>query len=144
MQKKNDLHPFFNTATVGFDRIAEMIDRGLNGETSNQAFPPYNVEKLNDTSYRVVLAVAGFSIEDLEIETHEGMLEVRGNTKDADDKVTYLHRGIAARSFSRKFYLDEKVRVTSANLDNGLLSIELLRELPEKEKPVRIEINVSK
>ena len=140
MRKTQEMPPLFNTATVGFDRLIDMIDRGLSGEIQGQAFPPYNIEKLGDRAYRVILAVAGFSIEDLEIEVHEGTLEVRGKREPAEDNVTYLHRGIAERSFSRKFVLDEHVRVTGANLENGLLSVNMERELPEKEKPSLIEI----
>lgn len=132
-------NPLFNGA-VGFDRIFDLFERGLNGEIPQNSFPPYNIEKSSDEEYRITLAVAGFTLDELTIETDDGHLEIKGTHGETKKETTFLHRGIAERNFSRKFILAENVRVTGAGLDNGLLSIDLTVDIPEKKKPRQIEI----
>ena len=135
--------------SVGFDHIDRMFDT-LNkiDETAN-SYPPYNIEKLDENDYRVTLAVAGFAEADLDIVQERGTLKVSGKiTKDAaapDAKPSeFLHKGIATRAFERKFNLADHVRVTGANLEHGLLKIDLHREIPEAEKPRMIPIGATK
>ncbi|MEN8918126.1 MAG: Hsp20 family protein [Octadecabacter sp.] len=127
-------------ATVGFDQITDLMDRILAGDTSDQSYPPYNIEKTADDGWRISIAVAGFGEEDLAVEVKENALHV--TAKKADDEVerTYLHRGIATRAFSRRFHLADHVKVTGAAHENGMLHIDLHREVPEALKPRRIEI----
>lgn len=134
-----DLTPLYR-ATVGFDQLAEMMDRVMTTETTGQSYPPYNIEKTDDQSWRISLAVAGFSDQDLSIEQHENTLHVVGKKAAEDGERTYLHRGIANRSFKRRFDLADHVRVTGATHENGMLHIDLVREVPEALKPRRIEI----
>jgi len=140
-----DLTPLYRS-TVGFDRFANMLDQVLTSEVSQPSYPPYNIEKTGDDTYRITLAVAGFSMGDLDIEAREGVLIVKGGkAPDApEDGKVYLHRGIAERSFERRFQLADHVRAAGADLENGLLHIELVRELPETLKPRRIEIGSTK
>ncbi|MCW1952303.1 MAG: Hsp20 family protein [Octadecabacter sp.] len=127
-------------ATVGFDQITDLMDRILAGDTSDQSYPPYNIEKTADDGWRISIAVAGFGEDDLAVEVKENALHV--TAKKADDEVerTYLHRGIATRAFSRRFHLADHVKVTGAAHENGMLHIDLHREVPEALKPRRIEI----
>ena len=132
----------FNTllrGTVGFDRIVEYLDRTLNSDVQTAGFPPYNIEKTDEDAYRITLAVAGFSEDELEIEQRETELYVMGNKAAKNDK-TYLHRGISARSFRRRFHIADHVKVVGAGIENGLLNIDLIREIPEESRPRRIEI----
>ncbi len=126
---------------IGFDRMANLIDNAAKFSGTN-AYPPYNIAQLSDDDYLIELAVAGFGESDLEIETHENVLSVIG-TKAANETNVgeYLHRGIAERGFERRFQLADHVKVTGASLVNGLLRIELKRELPEAMKPRRIAIS---
>lgn len=138
-----DLTPLYRS-TVGFDRMASLIDRALSADNAAQSYPPYNIEKTGEDAYRITLATAGFSQDDLTIESKEGQLVVSGaktetRTEDSDD-TRILHRGIAERSFERRFQLADHVKVTSASLENGLLHIDLVREVPEALKPRKIEI----
>jgi molecular chaperone IbpA len=128
-------------ATVGFDQITDMMDRILSNDTGSQSYPPYNIEKTADDGWRISIAVAGFGEEDLQVEVKENALHV--TAKKADDEVerTYLHRGIATRAFSRRFHLADHVKVTGAAHENGMLHIDLTREVPEALKPRRIEIS---
>jgi molecular chaperone IbpA len=131
-------------ATVGFDQITDMMDRIMSNDANNQTYPPYNIEKTADDSWRISIAVAGFSDEDLNVEVKENALHVTAN-KAGDDAETgqgrsYLHRGIATRAFSRRFHLADHVKVTGASHENGMLHIDLIREIPEALKPRRIEI----
>ena len=105
-----------------------------------ETYPPYNIEKTGEDAYRITVAVAGFGRDDLDIEVRDGVLVVKGRTADDAEGVKYLHRGIAGRAFERRFQLAEHVRVDAADLVNGLLTIDLVRELPEAKKPRRIEI----
>lgn len=141
-----DFSPLYRSF-VGFDRMANMIDAATaQAAKSNTTYPPYNVARLTEDSYRIDLAIAGFTSEDIDIETHEGVLTVTGGqTPQAEnDAVEYLHRGIAERGFERRFQLADHVRVSSAELTNGLLSIHLMREIPDALKPQKIAINAPK
>ena len=134
-----DFAPLYR-ATVGFDRIADLMDRALSADGTQTIYPPYNIEKTADDAYRITIAVAGFSPEELSVEVKDGALYVSARrTPEAKDKA-FLHRGIATRAFERRFALADHVRVTAASHGNGLLNIDLLRETPEALKPRRIEI----
>jgi molecular chaperone IbpA len=137
-----DFSPLYR-ATVGFDQIAEMMDRVLANETAPAAYPPYNIEKTADDAYRISIAVAGFSDDELSVEVKEHALVVSARKADTEDTRTYLHRGIATRAFERRFHLADHVRVTGAAHENGMLHIDLVREVPEALKPRRIEIQRS-
>ena len=134
-----DLTPLYRS-TVGFDRIGTLLDTMNAFEGDAPAYPPYNIERVSENDYRISMAVAGFSESDLEIEVKEHALSVRGDKRAEQENSTYLHRGIAARSFERRFQLADHVVVKGASIENGLLHIELVRELPEAMKPRTIEI----
>lgn len=134
-----DLAPL-HRATVGFDQIADLMDRVMAGDAGNQSYPPYNIEKTADDAWRISIAVAGFSEADLHVEVKENALHVTAKKAEEDTQRTYLHRGIATRAFSRRFHLADHVRVTEASHENGMLHIDLVREVPEALKPRRIEI----
>ena len=134
-----DLAPLYR-ATVGFDQIADMLDRILSADVNQSTYPPYNIEKTADDAYRISIAVAGFSADDLSVEVREGQLVVSGRKSDDDSERTFLHRGIATRAFERKFQLADHVKVTGASHADGMLNIDLVREVPEALKPRRIEI----
>ena len=129
-------------ATVGFDQIAELMDRVLTQDIAQPSYPPYNIEKTDEDAWRVSLAVAGFSTEDITIEQRENALVVSARKAESDEQVgkTYLHRGIANRAFERRFHLADHVKVTGAAHENGMLHIDLTREVPEALKPRRIQI----
>ncbi|WP_435312271.1 Hsp20 family protein [Primorskyibacter sedentarius] len=135
-----DLAPLYR-ATVGFDQIADLMDRVLANDVSQSAYPPYNIEKTADDAYRISIAVAGFSDEDLSVEVKEQALVVSARKNDEDEERNYLHRGIATRAFERRFTLADHVRVVGASHANGMLHIDLQREIPEALKPRRIEIS---
>ncbi|MBO6782196.1 MAG: Hsp20 family protein [Alphaproteobacteria bacterium] len=132
-----DLTPLFRS-TVGFDRMGRLIDSAFKNEAPS--YPPYNIEKLDDDQYRVTMAVAGFDQDDLDITQNNNTLIVTGEQDKADAESKYLHRGIATRAFQRQFELADHVNVTNASLENGLLVIELKREVPEELKPRKIAI----
>lgn len=134
-----DLAPLYR-ATVGFDQIADMMDRVLASDVSQQTYPPYNIEKTADDAYRISIAVAGFSDRDLSVEVKEQALVVSARKAETDEGKTYLHRGIATRAFERRFQLADHVRVTGASHEDGMLHIDLQREIPEALKPRQIEI----
>jgi len=134
-----DLTPLYRS-TVGFDRIGSLLDTLNSYEGDAPAYPPYNIERVSENDYRISMAVAGFSDSDLEIEVKENTLSIRGEKRVEQEDSTYLHRGIAARSFERRFQLADHVVVKGANLENGLLHVDLVRELPEAMKPRTIEI----
>ncbi len=138
-----DLTPLYRTM-VGFDRMANMIDSASRMD-GTQGYPPYNIERVADDAFAIEIAAAGFSEDDLEIETKDNLLTVAGKkSQDADgEQRQYLHRGIAERGFLRRFQLADHVIVTGASLKNGLLRIDLVRELPEAKKPRKIEIGTS-
>ncbi|MEM7729009.1 MAG: Hsp20 family protein [Pseudomonadota bacterium] len=136
-----DLSPLYRSF-VGLDRMAGLIDAASAQAANTASYPPYNVVRLSDDAYRIELAVAGFTEDDLTIESEQNRLTVTGRIEDksANDEADYLHRGIAERGFERRFQLADHVFVESAELAHGLLSISLRRELPEALKPRRIEI----
>jgi molecular chaperone IbpA len=134
-----DLAPLYR-ATVGFDRVADLMDRVLANDVSQSTYPPYNIEKTDQNSYRISIAVAGFSADDLSVEVKENALVVSGRKAEAEDGRTYLHRGIATRAFERRFHLADHVRVTGASHVDGMLHLDLEREIPEALKPRRIAI----
>jgi len=129
-------------ATVGFDQIADLMDRVLTNDVAQPSYPPYNIEKTADDAYRISIAVAGFGEGDLSVELREGALFVSARkTETEEDKArSYLHRGIATRAFERRFHLADHVRVAGASLEHGMLHVDLVREVPEALKPRRIEI----
>ena len=138
-----DLAPLYR-ATVGFDQIADLMDRVLTADVAQPSYPPYNIEKLSDDAYRISLAVAGFGEDELSVELRPNALIVAARKADEDSAKTYLHRGIATRAFERKFQLADHIRVTGATHQNGMLHIDLVREVPEALKPRQIEINGSR
>ncbi|MGB2167134.1 MAG: Hsp20 family protein [Candidatus Puniceispirillales bacterium] len=140
MRNSFDLAPLYR-ATVGFDRIADMMDRVMASDVSAQTYPPYNIEKHGNDSYRITMAVAGFREEDIDVTVHDQMLIIRGKQDDQKDKAkTYLYRGIAGRSFERRFQLADFIEIDGASMKNGLLHIDLQREVPEAMKPRKISI----
>jgi len=134
-----DLTPLYRT-TVGFDRMFDLLDNL--GKSEAGGYPPYNIERVDEDRYRITLAVAGFSQDDLDIELHENTLKIVGSRADEEAR-TYLHQGIAGRSFERRFQLADHVKIDGASLVNGLLNIELRREIPEAKKPRKIEIGAT-
>ena len=137
-----DLAPLYR-ATVGFDRIADLMDRALTADVAQPTYPPYNIEKTAEDAYRISIAVAGFAPEDLAVEVKEGALFVAARKSPEAPEKAYLHRGIATRAFERRFALADHVRVTGATQEHGMLHIDLIRETPEALKPRRIEIGRS-
>jgi molecular chaperone IbpA len=137
-----DFAPLYRT-TVGFDHLASLLDSVANTANSQPAFPPYNIELLEKDKYRITMAVAGFAEEDIQVETENNTLTVSANRpeKVGETKRSYLHQGIAERNFKRQFRLEDHVKVVAAMLSNGLLHIELAREIPEAMKPRSIPIN---
>jgi molecular chaperone IbpA len=134
-----DLSPLFRYS-VGFDRLDDLFETAFRG-AQETSYPPYNIVKTGQDAYRITLAVAGFSPDELELVVKENLLTVRGKGNDASDQqATYLHRGIAQRAFEHRFQLADYVKVTGANLANGLLDIQLVREVPEAKKPQQIKI----
>lgn len=134
-----DLSPLFRYS-VGFDQLDQLFESAFRNNAQENSYPPYNIVKRGDDTYRITLAVAGFSEDDLEVVTKENVLSVRGKGGESEPDVQYLHRGIARRAFDHRFQLADHVKVTGASLDNGLLDIELVREIPEAKKPQTIEI----
>ena len=137
-----DLSPLYRS-TVGFDRMLSLLDQATGTEPA-ATYPPYNIERTGETAYRITVAVAGFSEEDLSIEVKENTLLIRGSKEGKDEaapRAEMLYQGIAARAFERRFQMAEHVEVTGASLRNGLLHVELVRKIPEAQKPRRIEIN---
>ncbi|GGG48020.1 heat-shock protein IbpA [Pseudohongiella nitratireducens] len=134
-----DFAPLYRS-TVGFDHLSQLLDSIVQREQSQPSYPPYNIERLDKDQYRITMAVAGFTEDELSIQSEQQTLKVTGK-KQADDKSrTYLHQGIAARNFERVFQLADHVKVTDAQMENGLLHIELEREVPEAMKPRQIPI----
>lgn len=137
-----DFSPY-RRSTVGFDRLFETLEAAARGEAGGTNYPPYDIEKTGDDAYRITLAIAGFAEDEIELTAQQNLLVVTGKKAEAaanDDDVRYLHRGIANRAFERRFQLADHVRVTGASLTNGLLAIELVREVPEAMKPRKIVI----
>jgi molecular chaperone IbpA len=134
-----DLSPLYRS-TIGFDRLGSLLDTLGAFEGDAPSYPPYNIERVGENEYRISMAVAGFGEQDLTIEVKENMLSIRGEKQTETEETTFLHRGIAARSFERRFQLADHVVVKSAGLENGLLHVDLVRELPEAMKPRTIPI----
>ncbi|WP_112320455.1 Hsp20 family protein [Oceanibium sediminis] len=138
-----DFSPLYRS-TVGFDRLASVLDQVMTNDVSTQSYPPYNIEKTGENAYRITIAVAGFTEAELSIEAKEGQLVVSGKKAAQETEPNYLHRGIATRAFERRFQLADHVRATGAVNENGLLHIDLVREVPEALKPRKIEISTAK
>ena len=135
-----DFAPLYRSS-VGFDQLANLLDSVTRVEQKQPGYPPYNIEVTGTNEYRISMAVAGFSQDELALETKDHTLTVTGQKADENSERKFLHRGIATRNFSRAFQLAEHVKVTNARLDNGLLHIDLAREVPEAMKPRKIEIS---
>jgi molecular chaperone IbpA len=140
-----DLSPFYRS-TVGFDRLLSMLDKAVGAEQNVPSYPPYNIERTGENAYRITLAVAGFGENELTVETRDNTLTIRGAKTPAvnDEKRDVVYQGIAARAFERRFQLADHVVVTGAASENGLLHIDLVREVPETQKPRVIAINGGK
>ncbi len=137
-----DFSPLYRN-TIGFDRLASLLNSAVQQNQANSSYPPYNIEAIDENSYAITLAVAGFEKSEITIETEKNVLTVQGK-KHSDDKNSehrYLYQGIATRTFERKFQLADHVEVTGAKLENGLLVLSLIKELPEAMKPKRINID---
>jgi len=134
-----DFSPLFRYS-VGFDRMQRLLDSALEHAENAPGYPPYNIEAVGENEYRITMAVAGFREDELDVTAKDNSLTVTGRVNRDERDVHYLHRGIATRAFERKFDLADYVKVTGANLDNGVLTISLQREVPEERKPRKVEI----
>lgn len=137
-----DFSPLFRS-TVGFDRLVSLLEASAQRAETIPNYPPYDIEVTGEDAYRISIALAGFTEDDLNIEEREGVLSVVGERRDEDDQARYLHRGIATRAFERRFQLADHVRVAGATLRNGTLDIDLVREVPEEMKLRRIAITTT-
>ncbi|MDX1400555.1 MAG: Hsp20 family protein [Kiloniellales bacterium] len=140
MRSAFDFDPLFRS-TIGFDYLPSVLEAVSRLDQSTSGYPPYDIEKLDEDSYRISMAVAGFSADDLSLETREQVLYVTGQKPGDEEERTYLHHGIATRGFQRSFQLADHVKVISAHLDNGLLSVNLVREIPEEMRPRQVPID---
>ena len=134
-----DYTPLFRS-TVGFDRLFQLLD-GASSLDSETGYPPYNIERIDPATYKIAIAVAGFSEPDIKIEVNENTLSVKGEKKPQEVERQFLHRGIGQRAFERRFQLADHVEVTRAELKDGMLNITLVRNLPERMKPRTVAIN---
>ncbi|HTZ34540.1 MAG TPA: Hsp20 family protein [Stellaceae bacterium] len=137
-----DFSPLFRS-TIGFDRLARLVDSATRFDTAGApTYPPYNIESTGDDSYRLTMAVAGFSRDEIDLTVEKNSLVIAGKAQKEDEETAgrYLHRGIARRAFERRFSLADHIKVTGASLDNGLLHVDLVREVPEEAKPRQIKI----
>ena len=134
-----DFTPLFRS-TIGFDRLARLVDSATRVDPTAQSYPPYNIETTGEDAYRLTMAVAGFAQDELDITVHENTLFVAGRPQKQEEGGRYLHRGIARRAFERRFSLADHIKVAGASLDNGLLHVDLVREVPEAMKPRQIKI----
>jgi molecular chaperone IbpA len=139
-----DLTPFYRS-TVGFDRVFSLLDSFGGADGGVPAYPPYNIERTGENAYRISIAVAGFTDKELNIEVKENVLAIRGEKETVEKKEEgeVLYQGIAARAFERRFQLADHVEIRGANLENGLLHVDLVREIPESKKPRRIAIGTA-
>jgi molecular chaperone IbpA len=135
-----DFSPLFRS-TIGFDRLTRLADAATRVDSTSLTYPPYNIESIDENTYRLTMAVAGFSPDELDIVVKESDLTVTGKAKKEDDKTQFLHRGIARRAFERHFQLADHIKVVGANIDSGLLHIELVRDVPEAAKPRKVAIS---
>jgi len=136
-----DLSPLYRSS-VGYDRFGSLLDAAFQTEKTSAGYPPYNIEVVEENSYAITIAVAGFTENELDLQVENGVLTVRGKKEDSDQK-SYLHQGIATRSFERKFNLADHIEVVNADLKDGLLRVSLVKEVPEAMKPKSISINTS-
>ena len=134
-----DFSPLFRS-TIGFDWLTRMVDAATRVDSASLAYPPYNIEKTGEDAYRLTMAVAGFSEDELNITAQENTLLVTGKAKKDQDENRYLHRGIARRAFERRFSLADHIKVVGASLVNGMLHVDLTHEVPEAAKPRKIQI----
>ncbi len=134
-----DFSPLFRS-TVGFDRMQRLMDAAARASEASYSYPPYNIEVVGDDAYRITMAIAGFSPDDINISVKEDNLTITGTAPNNDEEVQYLHRGLAGRSFERSFDLASHIKVKDATMDNGLLHVDLVREVPEEMKPRSIKI----
>ena len=137
-----DFSPLFRSS-IGFDHMVSLLDSARRIDQGGNSYPPYNIERTGDDSYRISMAVAGFDQSELNVETKENTLTING-VKNKDDAKSYLYHGIAERNFERRFQLADHVKVTDAKLENGLLHVDLVREIPEAMKPRTIQIQAEK
>jgi molecular chaperone IbpA len=139
-----DFSPLFRS-TIGFDRLTRMLDAATRVDSASLGYPPYNIEKTGDDAYRLTMAVAGFSPDEIDVTVQENVLLVTGKAEKEEENKNggYLHRGIARRAFERRFSLADHMKVTSANLHNGMLHVDLVHEVPEAAKPRTIKIGTS-
>lgn len=138
-----DLTPLYRSA-IGFDRMANILDNMTRSETKQASYPPYNIELTGDDTYRITMAIAGFVDDEIDIQVENNRLTVAGKKTQPSEGKEFLYQGIAERGFERRFQLADHVRVEHAQLENGLLHIDLIREVPEAMKPRKIEISKSK
>ena len=134
-----DFSPLFRS-TIGFDRLTRLADAAMRVDNASLGYPPYNIEKTGDDAYRLTMAVAGFSPEELNVTVQQNSLVVTGKAKKEEQESHYLHRGIARRAFERHFSLADHMKVVGATVANGMLHVDLAREIPEAAKPRKIEI----
>ena len=134
-----DFSPLFRS-TIGFDRLTRMVDAAARTDNAALAYPPYNIEKTGEDAYRLTMAVAGFSPEEVDVTVQENSLLVTGKAKKDGEESRYLHRGIARRTFERRFSLADHIKVVGATLQNGMLHVDLVHEVPEAAKPRKIQI----
>ncbi|MFI5023096.1 MAG: Hsp20 family protein [Alphaproteobacteria bacterium] len=137
-----DLSPLFRS-TVGFDRMSQLLDSALRVDEAQLSYPPYNIEKTGEDSYRITMVVAGFGQDDISIVSQENSVTISGKAQEVPEGVEYLHRGIARRAFQRRFELADHIKVKGAELVNGLLHLDLVREVPEEQKPREIKISAA-
>ena len=140
-----DFSPLFRS-TIGFDRLFRLVDAASRVDSSSPGYPPFNIEKTGEDAYRLTMAVAGFSPSELDVTVHENTLLVAGKAQKEEQKKNgngYLHRGIARRAFERRFSLADHMKVTGAKLDNGMLHVDLMHEVPETAKPRQIAIGTN-
>ncbi len=127
-------------SSIGFDRFDRLFEAAAHAAPANRAYPPYNIEKTGENDYRITMAVAGFSLDDLDVTQRETLLVISGKPNGEERDTSYLHHGIAGRGFERRFELAETIKVVDANLELGLLHVDLVREIPESQRPRKIEI----
>jgi molecular chaperone IbpA len=139
-----DFSPLYRS-TVGFDRLASMLDTAMTADAGAPGYPPYNIEKTAEDAYRITVAAAGFAEDELGVESRDGQLVISARKAEdgGEDGHVFLHRGIAARAFEKRFQLAEHVRAVSAKVENGLLHVDLVREVPEALRPRRIDIRAA-
>lgn len=138
-----DLSPLIRSS-IGFDHLSRLMDAAARMDDGTSSYPPYNIEKLGEESYRITMAVAGFSSDDLDVTVTDNSLVVTGRAKKDSDNAEFLHRGIAGRSFERRYQLADHIKVTGARLVDGLLHVELAREVPEAKRPRSVAIETKR